>query len=284
MVEETETIEPIVGKYICRICGDFIEVTQKEHEHYQKKPPKHCGEPTFFYVNKHAGQQHLLRAFVILRTSVLQQERIALGNRLSAIERGDDQSSPEAIAMLTKWHTRFQELEEQATDDIDLLSEGLEIIDRMTRVKGVGRTLASKIVSMIDISKARTVSALWRYAGYGVVNGQRERLVKGERSHFNRELKTYCYQIGSSMMRTGSPYRAVYESAKEYYQASRPDWTKAHIHNASLRKMVKIFLSHLYVEWRSLEGLPVREPYVVDHVVGHTNTYRPAEFGWHDED
>ena len=238
----------------------------------------------FFYVNKQAAQQHMLAMLVTLRGDIFQLQRIAIGNRISAIERGVDETSPAALAIMRRWYERFAKLEEEATNDIEDISDGIRIIDRMIKVKGVGRTLASKVVSKVDISKARTVSALWRYAGYAVVNGQRERLVRGERSHFNRQLKTYCYQVATSMMRTGSPYRRVYEDARAGYEAAHPDWTKAHTHNASLRKMIKIWLAHLYLEWRELEGLPARAPYVVDHVPGHTDNYKAADFGWHDED
>jgi hypothetical protein len=39
---------------------------------------------------------------------------------------------------------------------------------------------------------------------------------------------------------------------------------KAHIDNASKTYMIKAFLTDLYVAWRTLEGLPVSEPYSVD--------------------
>jgi hypothetical protein len=34
--------------------------------------------------------------------------------------------------------------------------------------------------------------------------------------------------------------------------------------------MVKIFLQHLWVTWRQLEGLPISEPYV-QAIMGHAN-------------
>lgn len=83
----------------------------------------------------------------------------------------------------------------------------------------------------------------------------------------------------SNVLRCGSPYRAAYDNAKSRYEQTRPDWTKAHIHQAAMRKMIKLFLSHLWQRWRVLENLPVREPYVHEQLE-HTTVYAPEEFGW----
>jgi len=79
------------------------------------------------------------------------------------------------------------------------------------------------------------------------------------------------------------PYVTVYHSARSYYQARRPEWTKAHIDVAARRKMVKMFLSHLWVEWRRAAGLPVREPYVAEKL-GHTGIIAPPQGGDHAPD
>ena len=38
-----------------------------------------------------------------------------------------------------------------------------------------------------------------------------------------------------------------------------------HRHNASKRYMIKMFLLDLYNEWRTLEDLPIREPYTKEY-------------------
>lgn len=42
----------------------------------------------------------------------------------------------------------------------------------------------------------------------------------------------------------------------------------AHIDRAAQRYMIKMFLKDLYVQWRTIEGLPVREPYQAEYL-GH---------------
>ncbi|MFH1236634.1 MAG: hypothetical protein V1685_06950 [Parcubacteria group bacterium] len=219
-----------------------------------------------------------IRILIDLR-GVIQKSRIAFGNRISAIERGADDGGSGANALYDRWSMRFYELEEALDKDIAKLVMDYEIVDYMTDIKGIGPMISAKIVCMIDITRADTVSALWRYCGYGLIDDKCERPVKGEKLHYNKRLKTACYLAGSSFLKSNSPYRAIYDEARVYYETNRPDWTKLHQHNASMRKMIKLFLAHLWVVWRTLENLPVREPYVIEKMQ-HTHCIRPELFGW----
>lgn len=216
------------------------------------------------------------RALVDLRDRVIQKARIGFNNRLAAMDRADDTTTYRP--MIEAWYERFADLEADLDRDIGRIARDLPIVQTMTNVKGLGKTLAVKAAAMIDIRRADTVSALWKYAGYGVTNGERDRLVKGEKSPYNKRLKTTCYLVGTSFLRTGSPYRRVYDEAREYYDANRPDWTDGHKHNAAMRKMIKMWLSHLWVTWREMEGLPTNEPYITAGT--HHRYVGPDEFGW----
>jgi len=218
----------------------------------------------------------LARALVDLRDRVIQKARIQFGNRLAALENGSDESPYRYY--LQKWYERFAEIEKDLDASIADIAGDFPIVERMTNVKGVGKTLALKVVAMIDIERARTISALWRYAGYGVVDGKAERPKPGERLHYNKRLKTTCYLVGTSMLRSNSPYCKIYDEARDYYAANRPDWTRAHQHNAAMRKMIKIWLAHLWQVWRDMEGLPVGDPYIAADP--HHTIIRPEEMGW----
>lgn len=52
--------------------------------------------------------------------------------------------------------------------------------------------------------------------------------------------------------------------------------SQMHVHRMAFRKMIKLFLSHLWEVWRTKEGLPVRPPYVFEHK-GHTTLIDPWE-------
>lgn len=220
-----------------------------------------------------------LRALVDLRNRTLQKSRIAFGNRLGAIERGEDIVSNGTMALLERWYERFDKLEKEIDDDIRELVDGAILIEYMIAVKGVGPILAAQAISMIDIERANTVSALWRYSGFGVVDGKAERLIKGKKSRYNKRLKNICLKIATSLLRANSPYRQIYDDAREYYERERVDWNKKHQDYAAKRKMIKVWLSHLWEVWRKFEGLPVRNIYAQDKL-GHTHYIKPQDYGW----
>ena len=225
-------------------------------------------------------QGSLLRALVDVRDRQVQKTRIGFNNRLAAIDGGaDETATSDQRPIVERWLSRFTELEKELDKDITKAVKGHVLFDASKGVKGLGPMLLAKLVAMIDIERAATVSALWRYAGYGVVNGEREKLVKGEKSHYNKRLKTTLYLVAGSFLRSNSPYRQVYDSSRAYYEANRPDWTKNHRHLASLRRMVKHFLCHLWMVWREIEGLPVREPYAQGKL-DHGPVSDPADYGW----
>lgn len=220
-----------------------------------------------------------LRILTDLR-GTMQRERIAFGNRVGALERADDTGDTESAALIARWYARFLDVEKAADEEIREAVKEHPVYEYICRVKGIGPLLAAQLVAQIDISRAPTVSALWRYAGYAVIDGERERPRKGEKLHYNARVKKVCYLIGSSFLKSNSPYRAVYDSGRAYYEANRPEWTKARQHMAAMRRMIKHFLSHLWQVWREVAGLPTRTPYVEERL-GHEHITTPADYGWY---
>jgi hypothetical protein len=221
-----------------------------------------------------------LRVLVDLRDRTLQKSRIAFGNRIAAIEGGNDDAGPEMIELLARWHERLLELEREADKDIARLAAHMPIIKEAVKVKGCGFVNVAKVIALMGgISSFETVSQLWRFAGYAVIDGQAERLRKGEKAHFNRRLKTACWLLATGLMRANSPYRREYDAARERYEMTHAEWTDGHKHNAALRKMVKLWLSHLWEAWRELEGLPTRPPYALEYLKHNTHKSR-FEYGW----
>ena len=122
----------------------------------------------------------LLRALVDLRDRQIQKGRIQFGNRLSALERADDKSAGSGQwQIVERWLMRFHMMEEELDKDILKVVKQEPIYEQLSEVKGIGPMLAAKMIAMIDISRDDTVSALWRYAGYAVIDSERERPVKG---------------------------------------------------------------------------------------------------------
>lgn len=226
--------------------------------------------------------QEYIRALVDLRDRQIQKARIQFSNRVSAIERGtDDYAHSEQYQTVSRWNQRFDELEKEIEHDITRAVRKEKIFKPLSSLKGIGPMLSAQIISMVDITRAAHISSLWRYAGYGVnSDGERDRPIKGEPLVYNIRLKTSCYKVATQFMKNkNKEYRAIYDKAKEFYSTTKPDWTPGHCDAAAKRKMIKLFLSHLWLVWRELEGLPTSEPYAHAYQ-NHTHIKTPREFGW----
>ena len=272
-----------------------------------------------------------LRALVDSYFAV-QKARIGWNNRLDAVKRGVDVQEDPKLLQAQFYHDQFLAIEEKAFDEIEMELATYKVWSWLQRVKGIGPTLAGKLLSEIDIRRASHVSSLWAFCGMGLrktedskahvlklpdgriehatsvefldgiyrvkIEGedleftedevlscepeepgvwQIQKLRKGVKIDYSPRLKSTCYLIGTSFLRCGSPYRRVYDSAKEFYKAKHPEWTLKHQDMAARRKMVKIFLSHLWVKYREAEGLPVTKPYAIERL-GHNSYIAPEEF------
>lgn len=203
----------------------------------------------------------------------VQKIRIALGNRVDAIVRGVDRGD---LDRLKRWYDQFLKLEEQVEREMAHEVQSHPVHRWLTSIKGIGPTLASKLIALVgpdECMAARdTPSKLWAFAG--LAPGRK--LVKGQKSPYNRRLKSLMYVIGTSILKARGPVARYYYAAKEYYQANRPDWTPSHVHLAAMRKMSKVILACLWQVWREELGLPTRELYVVEKL-GHQNVVRPED-------
>lgn len=232
----------------------------------------------------------------------IQKTRIALGNRLYAIQSGRDEGNAPLIERL---HQQHEEMEKAIFRRMRDACKGHPAWPWLSQVRGVGPTLTTKVLGLIgNIETFTTISKLWRYAGYATVphcpgckvlvydeeatlegtcptcgsdlDRRAERRQRGEKLHYNPRLKVTLHLVAEQFLKQNSPYRRIYDEAKAYYQRNR-DWTPGHVHMAARRRMIKVFLCHLWLKWREAEGLPTRVPYAHEYL-GHTTYYAPEEF------
>lgn len=213
--------------------------------------------------------QHLREeAKVLVRArDVIVRDRISLTNilRLYGGERIPDEVR-ESYLLLVK--------QERALDrKFREFKNSVPIVEITSRVQGVGSVIAVTLFAEIDIEKAVTVSALWRYCGMGIVDGEHERFGSSGKASYSPRMKSLCYQVGSSFLRSKSPYCRIYNRAKSEY--SSRGWSYMRVHLASMRKMIKIWLSHLWEVWRRYYGLDVPSPYYQPKF-----KLEPSDFGW----
>lgn len=197
-------------------------------------------------------------------------------------------------------HQRLLDLESYVDDRVAALLKAHPAYPWFSRVKGVGKENIGKVIGLIDIEKADTISSLWKFAGFAPVNGKAEKRQKGVKLHYNAQLRSMCWRLASSLLRTKGKFYEYYLKEKDKYQQRFQGEGKhivpatqlpkeegkkyepadmiaeGHVHNMALRKMIKLFLALLWLSWREAEGLPTRNPYPVEYL-GHKHPITPEE-------
>jgi hypothetical protein len=199
---------------------------------------------------------------------------------------------------------------------------GHEVWPWLSQLRGIGVTLAARLLARLDIRRAPTPSSFWSYCGLATVPARIYQCVacgvtsvaasgrstrnrhrtpdgefcsgplseieasgpvrvaqpgprRGEVAAYDRQAKKLCYLIGVSFLRSRSVYRAVYDRERSRLERERADWPKGRQHLAALRKMEKVFLSHLWAKWAEAAGIPDVRPY--GEVRGLTQRMIPPE-------
>lgn len=258
----------------------------------------------------------------------IEKRRVALQTRSTHLAK-QGRVDEDADDVLQK----VQELEDYVDNKVANLLKQHSAYHWFSLVKGVGNENIAKVVGLIDIEKAPTVSSLWKFAGFHVENGKAPRPTPGQKLPYNSKLRTMCWRLGSSLNRAGirqkcskckNLYGSTHEECpkcgntesstvatskfSEYYLQEKAKYTNrfksegytivpadklpkvsgkktetgdfisdGHIHNMAVRKMIKMFLSMLWVTWREAEGLPTNEPYSVA-IQGHSHIRTPDEW------
>ena len=134
---------------------------------------------------------------------------------------------------------------------------------------------AKKMLCPCDNPKTKTVA---------------QRRIKGSIIDYNPKMKKLCRNMALSLIQYNEFYGTLYNQYLAEYMAR--DNLLVNINTAKYkeavlekirtgkatkmarRKMVKIFLSHLWATWRKMEGLSVTKPYVFA-VLGHSDYIEP---------
>lgn len=187
----------------------------------------------------------------------------------------------------------------------------------LKNIKGIGPAITGRLTSRIAIENSDTISQLWRFCGQGVVNGEAERKRSGLKIHYDPKLKSTMWLIEECLIKASDSYKKLYDGFKtEEENNNKPvkiklkeaagyqfvggkkitkeslaktknknkvvevERTPIHIHRRAKRKMVKIFLSHLWIKWREIKGLEISKPYVHD-IKNHSQYIEPDEMMSH---
>jgi len=209
--------------------------------------------------------------------------RKATGNRLGAMTRiaADEDgvvrglalpdSDPAVVATQTLMDS-LKALEKSITSQLEKRMKAHPLGSWVKQQKGLGlKTVARLLAAVKDPywaeihekqgtehvlveSRPRTVSELWAYCGYSVVNGEGQRRRKGQQANWSSDAKMRAWNIVQPIIKNGGPYRAIYDDARlKYMDATTGEGeplTLAHQHNRAVRAVAKAILKDLWIQAR----------------------------------
>jgi hypothetical protein len=224
----------------------------------------------------------------------IQRRRLASQLRLQQLKkRGrEDPLTKESHEIFLKAEKQLQALIESTVQELPVWQEWLSY------VKGIGKLLAGEIIGGFasafkdgeGIEHFRTVSQMWAFAGLDVRDGKAPRRIRGQKLTFNSELRSILLgRIAPAFLKAKGGYWRFYnqekrklterflKEGKRVLPASKlptlkgkkyePDnvISEGHLHAMTRRKMIKLFVAHLFEEWRKANDLPEdRKAYVID--------------------
>ena len=218
-------------------------------------------------------------------------------NQLLAYERYTDESNPETIESLNDSLEPVQKRMAKIDRKVDkhMRQSDDPLVNAAMAIPSVGPITLAGLSVYVDLEKAQSASALWKYVG--IHTASHERYQKGEAGGGNKTLRTMLWNMANSMVKNRAcPYREVYDRTKERLEVSEKitnsrntqgqliecawkDTKPSHRHGAALRAVMKHFLADYWFVGREIRGLSTRPLYAQEYL-GHTGIVQPSERGW----
>jgi len=238
----------------------------------------------------------------------VQKARIVVNNQVKGLERDAKKSEtePEPHTALD-WTLDQFEMQESNIQKLLLFYAGNHpMFWFFEQTTGIGPIISAGLLAHIDIHKAQTAGAIWRFAGLDPTMVWE----KKTKRPWNAALKVLCWKMGDSFVKFSGHescyYGHVYRARKELEVARdeaglfKDQATKAlegktfkaikakktyesghlpagHLDARARRYAVKLFLSHLHQRWREQEGLPLVKPWVITADNEHTHMLQPPQ-------
>jgi len=222
----------------------------------------------------------------------LEAVRTAECNRLRTLtdtsERGHGMDPFEDnVMVLTALVNAIENLEKDAIKHLEKSMRAHALWGWAKPITGLGAKQFGRLLQSVrdpywnDLhNRPRTVSELWAYCGYHVINGDAPRRQRGQKANWNDTARKRCFLIAESLVKEGGrtwpmpdgspvasrPYRAYYESIRDKYAdsvhahdcvrcgpAGKPalagsPLSMGHQRARAIRAVAKEFLKDLWVE------------------------------------
>jgi hypothetical protein len=112
---------------------------------------------------------------------------------------------------------KLTELEDYVNGRIAELIENHPAYPWFSLVKGVGKENIAKVIGLIDITKAPTISSLWMFAGLAPEDGKAMKRVKGKKLQYNAQLRSMVWRLANSLRIVKGKFYDYYIREKDNY-------------------------------------------------------------------
>lgn len=228
----------------------------------------------------------------------MQDGRIRADGQIRAMEKTEEPNL--VLQWLSEQHSS---LENQVKLALLKYAKSKPIGQWLLSICGIGPVITAGLMAHIDITKAQTAGAIWKFAGLD----PNTKWEKGKRRPWNASLKTLCWKAGESFVKVSNNdndvYGKLYLEKKEYYQKKnkaeeykeialekakkvgknteaykhyiKGKLPPGHIHAMAKRFAVKIFLSHLFDKmYREYYKKEPPKPFAIA-ILGHAHEIKP---------
>jgi hypothetical protein len=240
--------------------------------------------------------------FLVDAYYAMQEQRKSLNNQLLALTK-----SAEPHDTIGFFADQFDLLEGEIQKALDVYSNADPLGIWARSNIGVGPVLSAGLLAHIDISRAPTAGAIWRFAGLDPTSTWE----KGQKRPYNADLKVLCWKLGDSFKKFYNHpdcfYGKFYVQRKQFEEtrdvsggnaatAKRTleertfrdkDVKKVYMSGhlpagrldlRAMRWCVKLFLAHYQeVGWTIATGKPPVDPYPITHL-GHAHRIMPPNW------
>lgn len=216
-----------------------------------------------------------VRSLVELYYSI-QELRITYSTRAKELEKTKSDSQT-----LTHYVNQLRSLESSLKSPLESYASKSVSGSWALSQYGIGPVYAAGLSAYIDIERATTAGALWRYAGLD----SNVKWEKGTKPPFNPELKTLCWKMGNTFSKYSHVadcyYGQIYKNERDKRIQNNTDdsLSVSRIEAQSKKHAVKIFLSHYHtVAYRDHYGHLPPNPFVIyDYETGDPITDIPND-------
>jgi len=155
-----------------------------------------------------------------------QTHRIKAGNRIKMNVRDKLLTTRDAGLLNAHLDIALRMFEDSIKEEMMIALEDVPMwTEWFKHIRGIGVVLAGGIIGeMSNIARFEHISNLWSWAGYGIHNGKADRRTKGEKTHWNPNMKVLGWKVGQQFIKQGGWFREQYDQFKIEEQAKNTGW------------------------------------------------------------